>query len=200
MADFFHAWQLLRQLHAESVTTRSLAEVQDSNADGFARKLQGVFVECNRILKPDGMLVFSYHHSRDEGWTSLAAAILGAGFRVINTQPVKAEMSGATPKSQSKEPIQLDIIVVCRKEGKAEATRPTIAQALDSATSKIKRLYSAGFELSRNDRKIVIFGQMLTTMTRPEDAERFSSQAEDSIERSRQSPVKMPIAQPTLFD
>jgi hypothetical protein len=54
--------------------------------------------------------------------------------------------------------------------------------------------------VSRNDRKIVLFGQMLTTITRPDDAERIASQAEDSIDRTKQSPGKMPIAQPTLFD
>ena len=39
----------------------------------------------------------------------MAKAILGAGFLVVNSQPVKAEMSVATPKSQAKEPIQFDI-------------------------------------------------------------------------------------------
>ena len=42
--------------------------------------------------------------------------MLGAGFTVVNSQPVKAEMSVAAPKSQAKEPIQLDIIIVCRKD------------------------------------------------------------------------------------
>ena len=37
------------------------------------------------------------------------------GFVVVNSHPVKSEMSVATPKSQAKEPIQLDIIIVCRK-------------------------------------------------------------------------------------
>ena len=79
LADFFHAWQQLRQPTDVSTTTRSLAEVQDSDADSFAEKLQGVFRECGRILKDDGLLVFTYHHSRDEGWTALAEAILGRG-------------------------------------------------------------------------------------------------------------------------
>ena len=85
---------------------------------------RGVFRECHRILKDDGLLVFTYHHSRDEGWTALAEAVLGAGFTVVNSQPVKAEMSVATPKSQAKEPIQLDIIIVCRKETVAGSVRP----------------------------------------------------------------------------
>ncbi len=200
LADFFHAWQLLRQPAAASVTTRSLAEVQDSNADSFARKLLGVFGECNRILKPDGLLVFSYHHSRDEGWTSLASAILGAGFRVTNTQPVKAEMSGAMPKSQTKEPIQLDIVIVCLKDDKGVTMRPTVSQALEAGKAKIRRLYAAGFELSRNDRKIVLFGQLLTTITRPEEAKLFARQVGDSIDRTNQSLDKSTLQQQTLFD
>ena len=41
---------------------------------------------------------------------------------MVNSHPVKSEMSVATPKSQAKEPIQLDIIIVCRK---ATASLPT---------------------------------------------------------------------------
>ena len=116
LADFFHAWrQLTSSAPDGDTTTRSPAEVQDADADSFAAKLQAVFRECHRVLKDDGLLVFTYHHSRDEGWTALAEAVLGAGFSVVNSQPVKAEMSVAAPKSQAKEPIQLDIIIVCRK-------------------------------------------------------------------------------------
>ena len=102
-------------------TTRHLSEVQDADADAdkFAEKLQSVFRECHRVLRDDGLLVFSYHHSRHEGWASLAKAILGAGFLVVNSQPVKAEMSVATPKSAAKEPIQFDIILACRKRDAA---------------------------------------------------------------------------------
>ena len=120
------------------------AEVQDADAEQFAAKLQGVFRECHRILKDDGLLVFTYHHSRDEGWKALAEAVLGAGFAVVNSQPVKAEMSVATPKSQAKEPIQLDIIIVCRKEGVLESRRPTVNQALESARAKLGRLLCSG--------------------------------------------------------
>lgn len=200
LADFFHAWQQLRPPIGESVTTRSSAEVQDSDANHFARKLQAVFRECNRILKADGLLVFSYHHSRDEGWTSLAAAVLGAGFVIVNTQPVKSEMSGATPKSQTKEPIQLDVVIVCRKQATAEFIPSTIAGALEAARSKIERLYAAGFELSRNDRKIVLFGQLMTTLTKPEDVASFAIHAEKIINATRRLPNKPPSAQLTLFD
>ncbi len=200
LADFFHAWQQLRQTTDMNVTTRSLAEVQDSDADGFAEKLQGVFRECGRILNDDGLLVFTYHHSRDEGWTALAEAILGAGFVVVNTHPVKAEMSVATPKSQTKEPIQLDIIIVCRKETVVGPRRPTVNQALESAKAKVKRLYAAGFDLSRNDRKIVLFGQLLTAITKPADAALFAFYAETAIDGIKRTAIRPPQTQLEMFE
>ena len=117
LADFFFAWQVLhpRGFVREKATTRHAREVQDTDSERFAEKLGRVFAESRRVLKDDGLLAFTYHHSRPEGWTSLARAVYGGGFSVVNAHPVKSEMSVATPKSQAKEPIQLDVIFVCRK-------------------------------------------------------------------------------------
>jgi len=154
------------------VTTRSNREVQDTNPENFARKLGDVFSECFRILKDDGLLVFTYHHSRKEGWNAVARAIMSAGFVVVNTHPVKSEMAVAIPKSQAREPIHFDIIIVCRK--KYPSWSPvTITQALKSAESKISRLLNAGFSLSKNDRKAIIYGQLLTTLQCVDEAEKL---------------------------
>jgi putative DNA methylase len=170
LADFFFAWQKLRPNcpSAKLHSTRHHAEVQDTDAGKFAAKLQSVFSECYRVLKNDGLLVFSYHHSREEGWHSLAEAIFGAGFSVVNAHPVKAEMSVATPKSQAKEPIQLDVILVCRKHDlDSGRTSEPPHRAIDRARTKLSRLANEGFELSANDRKVAIFGQLLATLSDP---------------------------------
>ena len=139
--------------------------MQDVSPDEFAAKLKAVFNECHRVLKDDGLLVFSYHHSRSEGWSSLAEAVVGAGFSFVNAHPVKAEMSVATPKSQAKEPIQLDVIIVCRKS--ASDLRPTakvkvaFANALNRASGKLARLRLTGFQLSRNDQRVTLISQFL---------------------------------------
>lgn len=205
LADFFFAWQQTESCSkpTSNSTTRHLSEVQDADADKFAEKLQAVFLECHRVLRDDGLLVFSYHHSRHEGWASLAKAILGAGFLVVNSQPVKAEMSGATPKSQAKEPIQFDIILVCRKrEACGQIARPTEREARMSARKKLHRLYAEGFTLSRNDRRIVLFGQLLTLLRSSADFESVSFHDGDDLDslpssvaaRSRSTPQKL------LFD
>src|SRR5439155_25919001 len=117
-ADFFYSWLKLNPhgfITETTLTTRHPNEVQDVDNTLFSNKLENVFRECNRVLKDNGLLIFSYHHSKNEGWTSIARSIYNAGFFVENSHPIKAEMSVATPKQQAKEPIQLDILLVCKK-------------------------------------------------------------------------------------
>ena len=200
LADFFFAWQ---QIGQRETTTRHPAEVQDADGEKFAEKLQAVFRECHRVLRDDGLLVFSYHHSRHEGWASLAKAILGAGFLVVNSQPVKAEMSVATPKSQAKEPIQFDIILVCRKrDATTHVSCPTESDALASARKKLLRLYAEGFSLSLNDRRIVLLGQLLTLLRAPDNFESIARHLDDDIHTLAPSePVRRrPPPQKLLFE
>jgi putative DNA methylase len=167
LADFFYAWQQLNPsaFQATDATTRHRDEVQDVDAGDFAAKLKAVFAECHRVLKDDGLLVFTYHHSRAEGWSSLADAVLGAGFSIINAHPVKAEMSVATPKAQAKEPIQLDVILVCRKrtvdDRECLDDDTSFQRACAGARRKLSRLDGKSFTLSVNDRRVTLFSQFL---------------------------------------
>ncbi|MGP8237086.1 MAG: hypothetical protein ACLQVW_16980 [Limisphaerales bacterium] len=165
LADFFFAWQKLgtSPFVGKGSTTRHAEEVQDTSAEQFAAKLRAVFVECCRVLREDGLLVFTYHHSRMDGWTALADAVVGAGFSLVNCHPVKSEMSVAAPKSQAKEPIQLDIVMVCRKQtaDKRKKTDINIAfqRAVEHASSKVSRLRGCGLLLSVNDRRVILISQ-----------------------------------------
>jgi len=124
-------------------------------------------------------------HSRDDGWKALSNAVLNAGFVVVNSHPVKSEMSVATPKAQAKEPIQLDIIIVCKKADKLN-DRHSIARerAMGTALDKMRRLQASGFSLSLNDKKIVLFGQLLTTLTSPEDIDLIVASVRREMEQT----------------
>ena len=67
------------------------------------------------MLKKDGLLIFTYHHSRSEGWISVYNAITGAGFYISQVIPIKAEMSVSVSIIAATEPINYDLIFVCRK-------------------------------------------------------------------------------------
>jgi putative DNA methylase len=163
LADFFHVWQqhILNRVEGES--TRSLGEVQNEDVGLFTRRLTGVWIEACRVLKDEGLLVFTYHHSRSEGWRSVLEALMTAGFTITAAHPIKAEMSVAMPKHQAKEPIDLDIVVVCRKTAHACVDMPkrSWSTAVITATSQVQRLRRAGRALSRNDVRVVVTAQAL---------------------------------------
>jgi len=170
LADFFFSWQRhLVPTPVSLATTRHEAEVQDKNADAFASKLTRVLAECCRVLVEDGLLVFSYHHSRDDGWVSLARAIADAGFSVIQAHPVKAEMSVAAPKVQATDPIDIDILLVCQKMHRDRRPKRTSAEAIRVAEAGARlrrdRFLSRGRALSRNDAKVLLFSRLLVELS-----------------------------------
>jgi len=168
LADFFYVWQahlLDGNGHHGPASTRSPAEVQHSDAEVFTERLDRVWRECYRVLKQDGLLVFTYHHSRAEGWQSVLQALVRAGFGIVAAHPIKAEMSVAQPKRQAKNPIDLDVILVCRKREIAGIEPPPEESLLNSAAAfagrQIERLNSRGRELSLNDARVVLMAQVL---------------------------------------
>lgn len=172
LADFFFVWQQLYFGSGASngiCTTRRDTEVQDTDATAFAEKLRRVFAECYRVLRDEGLLVFSYHHSREDGWTAVAQAVIGAGFTIVQSQPVKAEMSVAAPKSQAKEPIDLDVLIVCRKRRSDPRARcnddEALRRACTSATQMVGRFNQVGRKLSRNDVRVTLLSQILVELS-----------------------------------
>ncbi len=169
LADFFLAWQTIYPhgfIRSEATSSRHPKEVQDVEAAVFSQKLCDVLTESRRVLRDDGLLAFTYHHSRPEGWTSVAQAIYRSGFYVVNAHPVKAEMSVAMPKMQAREPIQLDTILVCRKAVDRRDNVPTFDHdaAERSAVEKAARLVASGFSLTKNDRLVILTGEVLRAL------------------------------------
>ena len=174
LADFFYAWQrlILDDFPSHSAnTTRSTAEVQNSDAVAFTGRLALVFQEATRVLKDDGLLVFTYHHSRWEGWRSVLDAIEAAELRIEACHPVKSEMSVAAPKHQAKAPINFDIIMVCRKKLPGTTRTDTwegmnLGRSLELAEDQILRLRTGGWKLSRNDIGVIVMAQVVAEISR----------------------------------
>jgi len=176
LADFFHVWQRLYFWPDEAATTRDEAEVQDADASDFSDKLAGVFAECRRVLKDDGLLVFSYHQSRADGWVSVARAVIDAGLRFVAAHPVKAEMSVATPKSGARDPIDLDILFVCRPGLGGGSVEPEAAleRAATDGREIIEAFAASGRVLSLADVRGVLYGKLLVHLAL-QDASSVSS-------------------------
>ncbi|MFW9965963.1 MAG: DUF1156 domain-containing protein, partial [Candidatus Thorarchaeota archaeon] len=53
--------------------------MQEKGEVEFLAGLTKVFSETNRILKEDGVLVFTFHHKKEEAWAAVLQAILDSG-------------------------------------------------------------------------------------------------------------------------
>ena len=197
LADFFHVWQCHILGHSQQESTRSDREVQNKDAASFTDRLTGVWKEANRVLRDDGILTFSYHHSRNEGWRSILQALMTAGFAITAAHPIKSEMSVAMPKHQAKEPIDLDVLIVCRKRRPISLRNgPDSQQSWDSAecvaSEQLRRFAVAGRSLSRGDVRIIVTAQLLRRLSgggSVDDAlselDSSQSQIESFIERAQ---------------
>lgn len=177
LADFFYGWQryILPSTGAyEPDSSRRDGEVQQTDARVFSDRLTAVWVECHRVLKSSGLLVFTYHHSRLEGWRSILASLRSAGFCVVAAHPVKSEMSVATPKHQSRQPIDIDMILVCRKQPATDiATRETLQSVVEradnAAEAQILRLRGVKKSLSQSDMRVIFMAQVVAILSRVAD-------------------------------
>ena len=82
LADFFHAWLAPLKPHGSYpsglATTRSSGEVQHTDAAEFGTAIAAVWQECARVLKPEGLLAFTFHQSKTSGWIALVRALRSA--------------------------------------------------------------------------------------------------------------------------
>lgn len=165
LSDFFFAWlsPVLEDRYPwmKRPDSSDKGEVQQKDPRVFAKLLGGVFAECRRVLKDDGVLAFSFHHSRAEGWAAIYEAIETAGLVVVAAHPVHAELRAASPKTAAKDPISLDAILVCKKRHtRADFTPPTVP-VRDRIERVAAPLEAAGLYISKGDRFVIGAAQLL---------------------------------------
>lgn len=165
LSDFFFAW--LSPVLSDRYPWMARAncshggEVQHKNPRVFSQQLAHVFSECRRILKSKGVLAFSFHHSRAEGWAAIHQALRAAGLAVVATHPVYAELRSSSPKATSKEPICLDAILVCRKRGTRAPVSVSRVPPLERAETLRAEFEASGLSLSCGDKFVIAAAQTL---------------------------------------
>lgn len=126
LADFFYVWLRLvlkgkyPAIFGAEYTPKSLEAVanrarEPEDPDGFyQRLLTQCWREAHRILKPGGILAFTFHHSEDEPWVAVLESLFDAGYYLEATYPIRSDETKGEGEFGSKT-IEYDIIHVCRK-------------------------------------------------------------------------------------
>lgn len=130
LSDFFYVWLRLElrkkypDLFEPEFVPKALEAVanrarQPEEADAFYQRiLTDCWREVFRVLKPGGILAFTFHHSEDEPWVGVLESLFDAGFYLEATYPIRSDETkgeGAAPGTFGSQTIEYDIIHVCRK-------------------------------------------------------------------------------------
>jgi adenine-specific DNA methylase len=124
LSDYFYVW-LRECLHREYEEfkpelvpkAREIVANNSANKDEefFVDSLANVFSECNRVLKKDGEMVFTYHHNENEAWSVILEALIRSGFTITGAYPVQSEMPN-NPHISDLDNAEYDILVYANKE------------------------------------------------------------------------------------
>jgi|WetSurSiteA1Bulk_404760.scaffolds.fasta_scaffold00219_7 putative DNA methylase len=130
LSDFFYVWLrlVLKDKYPDFFTAEYTPKAMEAVAnkarepedpDGFYQRiLTQCWREVDRILKPAGILAFTFHHSEDEPWVAVLESLFDAGFYLEATYPIRSDETkgeGAKPGTFGSQTIEYDIIHVCRK-------------------------------------------------------------------------------------
>ena len=126
LADFFNAWLRLvlkdkypncfgSEHTPKSIEAIANKALEPEDPDGFYQQLlTQCWCEAKRVLKPSGILSFTFHHSEDEPWVAVLESLFDAGFYLEATYPIRSDETKGEGEFGSKT-IEYDIIHVCRK-------------------------------------------------------------------------------------
>lgn len=126
LSDYFYVWLrlVLKDRYPEAFgpefTPKSVEVVankarEPEDSDGFyQRLLTQCWREAHRVLRPGGILAFTFHHSEDEPWVAVLESLFDAGFYLEATYPIRSDETKGDGEFGSKT-IEYDIIHVCRK-------------------------------------------------------------------------------------
>ncbi|ARF75132.1 SAM-dependent methyltransferase [Kitasatospora albolonga] len=165
LADFFHAWLQHMQPYvgySDATTTRRVGEVQHADPVEFRKAIEAVWTESARVLKPGGLLAFTFHQARISGWVQVVESLRCSGWVVMAVQPVKGEMTTSVVKAGSREPSNLDSVVVCRRAVDG-ATNPhsSAEEALAAVIRELTDLRDAQVDIGAGDIRSVVRGALL---------------------------------------
>ncbi len=165
LSDFFYVWLRLglkdRYAQWQAPSSRRSEEAirnaeQGKDTAFYQETLTAVFKECHRVLKKEGLLVFTFHHGAAEAWDALAQALKDAQFVIVRLWPVYAEMDVGVPV-RGKRGLRFDTILVCRKNESASLhtlpprEAPDLLQQVREIAEELVEKLAPAFTLTQED-------------------------------------------------
>jgi hypothetical protein len=137
LADFFYVWlkrtagllfpeQFVdhltdkdREAVANPAKFKDFSKVKGSGgakkraARDYQERMQAIFAEARRVLKPDGIMTLMFTHKATGAWDALAKGLVDAGFVITASWPIQTEAEGSL-HIKDKNAAKSTIFLVCR--------------------------------------------------------------------------------------
>jgi putative DNA methylase len=171
LSDFFYVWlkrtaglvvpelftRRLADKDAEAVANKAHFKGQKGAArladDDYRVKMEGIFAECRRVLKDDGIMTVMFTHKDTGAWDALAMSLMDAGFVITASWPVNTEASGSL-HIKDKAAANSTIFLVCRPREEAsgetmywEDVEPEVAKAVRERVGEFQAAGIKGVDL-----------------------------------------------------
>ena len=179
LAEFFVPWLeqlgiLVDPADRETISIQSLIRRQRSaNAvEDYAQSLGAAFAEIARVLKEDGLLVFSFRHSSPMAWEALATSLTASGLRIAAYFPVPGE-AGIGLHVHSGTALW-DAIFVLRKSAAATPLKhltlsnEQVNQTKKSVSGWTEHLQDASVPFSEADQLVLLRAGLVSQALAPE--------------------------------
>ena len=179
VSDFFYVWlkRLLGDNFPDAFKTTLTEKEEEAVANparfkGMGRsakelaqkdyktKMEVCFREMYRILQDDGIMTVMFTHRTAEAWSSLATALMNAGFTFISSWPIHTEPPDKFGK-HGKGVLKITVLLTCRKR---QTNHPgvwehIIEELRSLAEHKIEEFSKLGIE--EPDLKVSVYGPIL---------------------------------------
>jgi hypothetical protein len=138
--------------------------------DFYEKGLTLCWAEAFRVLKPGGLLAFTFHHDEDRAWANVLRSLFEAGFLLVATYPVIADETKGDNAQFGSQKIAYDVIHVCRK--RLEKPEPVswakMRRWVRDEAARLKTLleHSHGKSLSDADLRVILRGKALESYSR----------------------------------
>ena len=189
LSDFFYVWlkRTVGRLHPELCRPHQSDKVNEAIASparfraaaaaggpsaavrataDYEAKMAQIFRECRRVIKADGIMTVMFTHKSTAAWDALITGLIGAGFRITRTWPVKTEPETSL-SIRGKAAARTTVLLVCRPQ---PANRPPPAP-WDEVEHRIAQAVRAdvpildGYGLKPTDLYLAAFGPALQVIS-----------------------------------
>lgn len=166
LSDFFYVWlkiplsTVYPRFFGKPTSMRRQEIVLDrktgKSLNNVVKSLSRVFSECNRVMRKDGLLVFTFHHNQLWAWEGLYDSVKTSGFTIVNTIYIRSESITGYRKAGK---ISYDACIVCKK-GVQEPSRADLSAARRSSKLWVRKLVKAGNGLHDADVRSIVMGEI----------------------------------------